>query len=324
MNFNRKILDIGDVESIINKIELFIKNQILYEFKKKGAVIGISGGIDSALVLDLAVNALGKENIFGVIMPERDSDPQSKFLAEVLVKKYDIPFEIFDITKILESYNIYEIRNSIIKNKFPKFNNLCKFGIKMSGNILENSHSFPYLEILDENNQTHKITISPSEYLSLTAATSIKMRVRMSILYFYGEKNNYSVLGTTNKTEWLQGYFVKYGDGGVDCEPIADLYKSQIYQLGKFLKLNKEVLEREPSPDSWSLGTSDKEFFFKLPYNILDLLLFANENKISIDIIKETLNLSKEQIVKSLDDIKKKSENSKNKRQMPSICKINL
>ncbi len=324
MDFHRDILKIKNIELVAQKLQNFIKEQTFNEFKRKGAVVGISGGIDSAVTMALCVNAFGKENVIGVIMPEKESNPKSKIFAECLAKKLDVSIEEIDITPILESYNVYQNRNSIVQKKFSKFNNSCKYGIKISGNILENeSSNIPYLEILDGKNNLHKLMLSANEYLDLIATTSIKHRTRMTILYSISEKNNFSVIGTTNKSEHLQGYFVKYGDGGVDLDPLADMYKTQIYQLAEFLGIPDEILKRKPSPDTWSFEVSDEDFFFNIPYDLMDLLLFAKENNIPVEKIEKNLSLTKEQIKRIFDDQNRKWKTSKYLREMPPIWKNN-
>jgi NAD+ synthase len=182
---------------------------------------------------------------------------------------------------------------------------------------LGNTVGIPYLDILDDKNKQHKLKISSFEFLALTAATSIKHRVRMTMLYYHGEKNNLTVMGTTNKSEYLQGYFVKYGDGGSDIEPLANLYKSQIYQLGQFLNIPKEILTKDASPDVWSFTTNDEEFFYSVPYDIVDLILYARENKLAIKEIQKLSNLSAENIENLLRFQNQKQNKSQHMREIP-------
>ena len=182
---------------------------------------------------------------------------------------------------------------------------------------MANTVGIPYLDILDDKNKQHKVKISSFEFLALTAATSIKHRVRMTMLYYHGEKNNLTVMGTTNKSEYLQGYFVKYGDGGSDIEPIVNLYKSQIYQLGQFLNIPKEILTKDASPDVWSFTTNDEEFFYSVPYEIVDLILYARENNLGIKEIQKLSNLSAENIENLLRFQKQKQNKSQHMREIP-------
>ena len=129
----------------------------------------------------------------------------------------------------------------------------------------------------------------------------------MVYLYYYAEKNNYAVVGTTNRTEVRQGFFVKYGDGGVDLEPLAHLYKTQIYALSKYLNIPKEILERPPSPDTYSAEVSDTEFYFSIPFDILDPFLWADENNISPKDVCSELSLTEEQFKRVKRNIDRKS-----------------
>ncbi len=238
------------MDRIVQHLQDFIHKQVYDNFRKRGIVVGISGGIDSAISAKLCCNAVGKENVLGIILPEKESNPQSQEFAKKYCEKLGIKYEIEDITSILDSSEIYQIREKIVKKYFPDYNQSCKYRIVFSENFDSDGLSIPYLEVNDGNNQIHKIKLSLNDYFTITAATNIKHRIRMTRLYFHAEKNNFLVCGTTNKAEFQQGYFVKYGDGGVDIEPLANLYKTQIYQLGTYLDIPNEIIERKASPDT--------------------------------------------------------------------------
>lgn len=310
------LLAIKDIERSVIKLCDFIKDEITNKFQKAGAVVGISGGIDSAVTSALCTRSLGTKRVLGLIMPERESDPTSQIHAEKLAKQLGIKFEIVDITSILNAFGVYANKEQIIREKFPDFNVHCKYRIVVPPKF-KNVIGVPFLEILDDKNTSHKLKISSSEFLNLTAATSIKHRVRMTLLYFYGEKNNMCVMGTTNKSEYLQGYFVKYGDGGSDIEPLVNLYKLQIYQLGRFLKLPDEILTKEASPDVWSFATTDEEFFYSVPYNVVDLLLYGREKKLSINEIQRLSKLSIDEIENLLKIQNQKLSKSQHMREAP-------
>ena len=305
------------MDSVVQHLQDFIHKQVYDNFRKRGIVVGISGGIDSAISAKLCCNAVGKENVLGIILPEKESNPQSQEFAKKYCEKLGIKYEIEDITSILDSSEIYQIREKIVKKYFPDYNQSCKYRIVFSENFDSDGLSIPYLEVNDGNNQIHKIKLSLNDYFTITAATNIKHRIRMTRLYFHAEKNNFLVCGTTNKAEFQQGYFVKYGDGGVDIEPLANLYKTQIYQLGTYLDIPNEIIERKASPDTWSFDVSDEEFFYSLPYEIVDLMLFAKEKSIALSDICSTLDLKEEKVKRILNSIERKLQASKTSRIFP-------
>ena len=311
-----ELIKIENIEITINEVTEFIKNEVFEIYQKKGVVIGLSGGIDSAITAALCTKSIGSEKILGLILPEKESDVNSKNLALQIAEKYNIETKSIDITNILESFGVYENKEKIVKQKFPNYNEKCKYRVVVPPKS-ENNIGMPFLEILDDENILHKLKISSFDFLNLTAATSIKHRVRMTMLYNYAEKNNFTVVGTTNKTEYLQGYFVKYGDGGSDIEPLVHLYKTQIYQIAKFLKLPKKIINQDASPDVWSFKTSDEEFFYAVPYNIVDLILYGREKNLSIDEIAKFSKLGSEKIEKLIQFQNQKQNKSQTMRENP-------
>ena len=258
--FSKDILVIKDIQNLTKLLENFIRKQTFEDYRKRGIIIGISGGIDSAVAAALACNAVGNENVLGIILPEKESNRESQELAKTLCNKLKIKYVVEDITQILESGSVYQIREKIVQKLFPEYNNSCKYRLIFRENFDNDGLSIPYLEIQDARNQIHKIKVSLDDYLTMTAATNIKHRTRLSRLYYHAEKNNFLVCGTTNKAEFQQGYFVKYGDGGVDIEPLVNLFKTQVYQLAEYLNVPSEIIQREASPDTWSFDISDEEY----------------------------------------------------------------
>jgi len=211
----------------------FIRSAVHDQLKKDGLVIGVSGGVDSALIATLAVEALGPENVYGLLLPEKESNPSSRELAVQLCKKLKIPFGEVPITPMLESFGIYTQKESLLRDLFPQYdpeihttNLFLPPGIS-SGSLL----ALPSIRLSNNKGSISTKRLSAPQYLKLISLQNVKQRTRMIVLYMHAEKMNYVVSGTTNKSELLTGYFVKFGDGGVDLEPIADLYKLQVYKL---------------------------------------------------------------------------------------------
>ncbi len=315
-------LKLKDVEKYVDSLSNFLHDEILGKFHKRGAIIGLSGGIDSTVTMALCVKALSSEKILGLTMFEKESDQHNKSLIDKISETYNIHIQNIDITSILDSFGVYSNREKIVKNRFPDFNSNCKYRIVVPPNF--NSVGMPYLEILDDKNEQHKIKISSSDFLALTSATSIKHRVRMTLLYYYAEKNNLSVIGTTNKSEYLQGYCVKYGDGGSDIEPLVNLYKSQVYQIGNFMNINQDIMNNAASPDVWSYRTTDEEFFYTVPYDIVDLILYSRENNLTVSEIQKISNLSEEKIKSLIKFQDIKQQKSQHMRELPHEWKSNF
>jgi len=306
--FNKDILRINP-EAEAQRICDFIRGMALKDFKRKGAVVGLSGGIDSALVVELAVRALGKERVLGVFLPEKESNPISLEYGERQAAKLGIETVKVDITGNLESFGVYQRRNAVIKQVITEFDDSLKFHVTLPQNLLEKDR-FNYYSVTVEGKDGKRESkrLSGSDWLEIYACTNIKQRTRMIQLYYYAEKHNYLVTGTTNKSEVLQGFFLKFGDGGVDIEPIAHLYKSQVYEMSKYLGVTQEIIDRAPSPDTYSLPVTDKELYFCIDYELLDLLLYAYENDVPRQDISKTLSLNEQQIDRVFKDFKAKEQ----------------
>jgi len=308
MGFSKNVLNIDPREET-NRTSAFIAKTILIDMHKKGAVIGLSGGVDSALSAALSVKALGRDKVFGILLPEKESSDLSEKYALMLAESLGIRTAKIDITKTLEELGVYKNRDQIVQRVFPEFDpSTGKYKIVLPQDVLEKDrlNVFSLVVQLPDGSEKKK-RLATQDYLEILASTSIKQRTRMVYLYYYAERNNYAVVGTTNRTEVRQGFFVKYGDGGVDLEPLAHLYKTQVYALSKYLNIPKEILDRPPSPDTYSAEVNDTEFYFSIPFAILDPFLWADENNVSPQDICSELSLTEEQFKRVKSNIDRKS-----------------
>jgi len=289
---------LSNSEDLKKKLSVFINETVRDQFRKDGIVIGVSGGVDSAVIAALAVDALGPERVFGLILPEKESSPSSRELGIDLCKALKILYEEVPITPILESFNIYSKKEALIRELFPHYDppihttSLSRPPMIAAEKVL----NIPSLILLKNRETISTKRLTAPQFLYVLSLQNVKQRTRMIVEYMFAEKMNYAVCGTTNKTELLTGFFVKYGDGGVDLEPIANCYKLQVYKLAELLHIDIRIISRAPSPDTWSHFTSDEEVSLRIPYDILDQLLYAEEHHLPKEIVQQSTNLDMQQI----------------------------
>jgi len=295
MEFHKNILQI-DAEKTVNDLCEVISTQVHSILKKRGAVVGISGGIDSSVTAALCVKALGHEKVVGVMMPEKESSRQSKVLASKLAEKLDIETVLEDLTGPLEAMGCYRMRDKAIRQVFPEFGPDWRCKITIPTSILEKGALNVFSLTIENKAGEIKSQRMPLDvFLQVVAASNMKQRLRMTMLYYHAEKRNWAVAGTANKDEHAQGFFVKYGDGGVDFRPIAHLFKVQIYQLAEYLGIPREIISRVPTTDTYSASVTQKEFFFGLDFLAMDTLWYASENDVPAAKAAQVLGLTMEQ-----------------------------
>lgn len=278
--FSKQIIQLKNPEETASQIIDKLKDDVLNTLRRKGSVIGISGGIDSSVCLALAVRAFGPDKVVGVIMPERDSSPDSEFLARELAEKFGVLTVREEITDALTALGCYSRRDKAVKSIFPQYDPASfrmKIGVNQTG-LFTNLPPVFTLTIIDSSGDSKEKILPVNEYLQIVAASNFKQRTRMSILYYHAEAMHYAVIGTPNKHEHMQGFFVKYGDGGADAMPIGNLYKTQVYQLAKLLGVPEAIIERTPTTDTYSAEQTQEEFFYQLPFDLLDIYWYGFEN----------------------------------------------
>jgi NAD+ synthase len=296
-----------DAAKTVEEMSKKLKHDVVKKLKKRGAVVGISGGIDSSVVLALCAKVFGPNKVLGVMMPEFDSNPDSKVLATELANKFGVETITEDMTDAVRGFGCYQRRDEAIKSVFPEFNDTYKAKIVLPTNILEkDTLNIFQLMIIDKDGNNKSERLPLKEYLQIVAASNFKQRSRMSMLYYHADARNWAVIGTGNKNEHEQGFFVKYGDGGADVKPIAPFFKTQVFQLAEYLGVPEDIQNRIPTTDTYSAEQTQEEFFFRLPFDILDTIWYGWEKGIDSSEIADVLGLKEEQVENVIHDLKRK------------------
>ena len=308
MTFHRNVLQI-DAPSEVERIVESLRYDVRKTLRRYGSVVGISGGVDSSVVLALCARAFGPEKVAAIIMPEKDSDPESEMLAREVAGRFAVTPVLENITPALEGFGCYRRRDEAIRRVFSDYNAAAGYTAKIGlpQNLMdEDTLNVFSLTVIDRAGRERSAPLGAREFLDIMAASNFKQRTRMSILYFHAERNNYAVVGTANKNEHDQGFFVKYGDGGVDIQPVAHLYKTQIYQLARWLDVPRQIVERPSTPDTSSARGTQQEFFFRLPFETMDLLWFAQEHGVPLAEAARVMELNEAQVERAFRDFTRK------------------
>jgi NAD+ synthase len=266
---------------------------ILRDFRKRGCVVAISGGIDSSVCAALSVGAVGARRVFGLLLPERDSSGASTSRGEMLARHLGIEFEVHDIEPTLAAIGCYARRDDAIRSVVPDFGADWKQKIVITGGTDGQFNHFK-LVVQSPKGVTSEYRLPLQAYLQIVAATNYKQRIRKTIEYFHADRLNYAVVGTPNRLEYDQGFFVKNGDGSADLKPIARLYKTQVYEMAHKLGLPAEICSATPTTDTYSLPQGQDEFYFALPYREMDLALWGFEHQIPPDRLAEAIGTTTE------------------------------
>lgn len=304
--FSREWLNIDpDVET--NRICGKLRQTVFDTLRKQGGVVGISGGIDSSVVLALTVKAIGAERVLGVLMPERESNPESATLAQNLADMLGVNTVTECISDALEGFGCYKRRDAAISRVIPEYHQGWASKIVLPPDLLNHDAMNVYRLVVTSPDE-HEISkrLPKDEYQQIVAASNFKQRSRMSILYYHADARNYAVIGTANKNEHDLGFFVKWGDGGADVCPIRHLFKTQVFQMAKYLNIPDEIRARTPTTDTYPGGSTQEEFFYRVPFDILDPIWLGYEKGVSVDEIAQALDLQPEQVSRVISDIQSK------------------
>lgn len=273
---------------------------------KRGLVLGLSGGVDSSVSAALAVRAVGARNVFALFMPEHDSDPDSLRLGQLVAETFGIASVTEDIGPSLEAMGCYRRREEAIRTVLPSYGPDWKSKLVIADAKTSIGYSLTSLVAQSPDGAMHQLRLPPAVYLAIVAATNMKQRTRKLIEYTHADRLNYAVLGTPNRLEYDQGFFVKNGDGAADVKPIAHLYKSQVYQLADYLGVPAEICARPPTTDTFSLPQTQEEFYFSLPWNLMDLCLYGLNHAVPVADIAAATSLEAGVVERVLADIASK------------------
>jgi NAD+ synthase len=295
-----------DPAAATEQLTATIREQVSTLLRRRGIVVGISGGVDSAVVTALAVRAVGAERVLGLLMPERDSSVESFELGCLVAKRFGVPTITENIAQVLNAVGCYHRQEEAIRMVFPEFGEGWKCKISLPPLASDERFNVFSLTVQSPAGELRQARPSAAAYLQLVAATSFKQRVRKMLEYYHADRLTYAVAGTPNRLEYDLGFFVKQGDGAADLKPIAHLYKTQVYALAAHLAVPREVCERPPTTDTYSLAQTQEEFYFALPYAQMDRCLWGYYHEEPAAEVAAASGLSAAQVQRAYADIRAK------------------
>ena len=300
--FSKEILTL-DSRVEVERIAAMLREQVLGQLRRRGVIIGISGGIDSAVVAALCARALGTTKVLGLLMPEHHSSDDALTLGRLLAERLEIEIIVENIAPALESLGCYHRQAEAIRTAVPEYGDGWKFKLVLPSVLKSDRLNITQLTVQSPDGQVSTLRLSPDAYRQLVAATNYKQRVRKMTEYYHADRLNYAVSGTPNRLEFDQGFFVKQGDGSADVKPIAHLYKTQVYQLAQHLGVPEEIRRRPPTTDTFSMPQTQEEFYFALPYELMDLCLYAANHGLSAETVAPVVGLTPAQVELVFKDI---------------------
>lgn len=294
-----------DCEAEVEKISQAIRNALREKIHRRGLVVAISGGVDSAVCAALCVKAIGAKKVYGLLLPERDSSSKSSSRGELIIEQFGIEYSSHDIAPTLDAIGCYKWRDEAIRNVFPEYGETWKNKIAIAGGLDGGINHFKLI-VQSPSGEIKEANLRLKEYLQIVAATNYKQRIRKTVEYFHADRLNYAVVGTPNLLEYDQGFFVKNGDGSADIKPIAHLYKTQVYALARYFNLPEEICTAAPSTDTYSLQQGQDEFYFGLAYDKMDIALWAHNHEIIAEELAQHMKISEKMVHLIYKDIETK------------------
>ncbi len=304
-SFSAEVLQL-DLAREAERICAALRAQVFGELKRRGAVVGLSGGIDSSVVGALCARALGPARVLGLLMPERESAAETLGLSRALAQHLQIPTEVEEISPVLDGLGCYRRRDAAIRAVAPEYGPGDTAKLVLPPVTEAARYNIFSLVIRSADGRERRLRLTPQAYLGIVAATNFKQRVRTMLAYYHADRLHYAVAGTPNRLEYDQGFFVKAGDGAADFKPIAHLYKSQVYALAEHLGVPESIRSRPPTTDTYPLAQGQDEFFFALPYAELDLCLWGKDHGVAAAAVAPAIGLTPAQVEQVFADIERK------------------
>jgi NAD+ synthase len=319
VRFSTEVLRLN-AASEADKLATQIRRQIAVDLGRRGAVIGLSGGIDSSVAAALCVRAVGPDRVLGLLMPEADSSDDSLRLGKMLADSQGISAMIEDITDTLAAAGCYRRRDDALRLVVPEYTAEYRSKIVLPPATDETPYAIFSAVVRSPSGEEKKVRLTPDAYRGIVAATNFKQRVRSMMVYYHADRLQYAHIGTPNRLEYDQGFFVKSGDGAADLKPIAHLYKSQVYQLAEYLGVPEEICRRLPTTDTYSMEQSQEEFYFSVPLDEMDLCLYGKNHGVPAEEIAEVIGRPVRQVAQILRSIDSKRAATRYLHSRPLLC----
>jgi NAD+ synthase len=285
------------------RIAAFLRESVLTRFKRRGVVVGLSGGVDSSVVAALCARALGRHRVLGLFMNEADSSEETRSLGRLIAEHLELPTVDEELTPVLEAAGCYRRRDDAIRTAVPEYGPGYKCKLVLPSVVDSDAYRIFSVVVRAPDGREIKARLGPAAYLDVVASTNFKQRTRKMLEYYHADRLVYAVAGTPNRLEYDQGFFVKNGDGAADVKPIAHLYKTQVYALAAYLGVPEAIRSRPPTTDTYSLAQSQEEFYFSLPYDRMDLCLYARDHGMSAAEVAPAVGLTAAQVERVYRDI---------------------
>ena len=296
-----------DAEQATEEITDGLRAAVLGEMHMRGAVVALSGGVDSSVCIALCARAFGPERVIALLMPEAESASETLELSRLVADHFGVETVLEDISGLLEASGCYSRRDDAIRQVLPEYGRGWRAKIVLPS-LLGGGDRLRVFSVVAESpaGEHRQVRLTADSYRGVIAATSFKQRTRKMLEYYHADRASYAVVGTPNRLEYDQGFFVKNGDGAADVKPIAHLYKTQVYQLAEHLDVPETVRSRPPTTDTYSLPQSQEEFYFSVPYETMDLCLYALNNALPPASVSDAVALSIDEVERVFRDIETK------------------